>query len=182
MENNVVNVSIDVLEPAEMEEKDIYKVKTTCGTLQYWLDWDCDGAIRMENPQTIKRYNELRYHSHPDCKEHHCFFAFTVKDVTDGYAELVKEGVVKEGEKIVQGKHGLFGTKEGIKSFYAAYDALDEKIKSECDPQEVYFYEYNNHEAMINWDGDEDAIEIIISLWGLETAKKIKRYNAYKEI
>lgn len=181
MKENKVNVEIDVLQPAE-KTKDAYTIKTTCGTLKYWRDWDCDGYIRMENPQTIDRYRELRYHSHPDCKEHHCFFAFSVKQFNEGYNKLVADGAIKEGDKICQAKHGLYGTKAGIDSFYAAYDALDEKIKAECDPQEVYFYEYDNHEAMINWDGDEDAINIIISLWGLETAKKIKRYNAYKEI
>ncbi len=184
MEENKIDVIIDVLEPANMKEQDKKKriVKTTRGTLQYWLDWDCDGAIRMDNPQTIERYNELRYHSNPDCKKHHVFFAFSTEQFNEGYKGLVADGSIKEGDKICQANHGLFGTKEGIDSFYAAYDEIDAKIKEECDPQEVYFYEYNNHESMINWEGDEDAIRLIISIWGLETAKKIKRYNAYKKI
>lgn len=56
------------------------------------------------------------------------------------------------------------------------------RIKNECDPQEVYFYEYNNHECMISWDGDLEAIRLIIDTWGKDVAATIKRYNANSSI
>ena len=56
----------------------------------------------------------------------------------------------------------------------------EKQIPTECDPQEVYFYEYNNHECMFAWDGDKEAVEIIIRHWGKDVAKSLKRYNASK--
>lgn len=44
--------------------------------------------------------------------------------------------------------------------------------------REVYFYEYNNHECMIDWDGDLSAIRIIIDIWGVAIAEKITRFSA----
>ena len=45
-------------------------------------------------------------------------------------------------------------------------------------PPLLHFYEYNNHECCIAWDGDLEAIKIVLSLFGEEAARKIKRYRA----
>ena len=55
------------------------------------------------------------------------------------------------------------------------YDDSRAAIPKECDPQEVYFYEYNNHECMIAWDGDKEAYDLIVGYWGEEVAKTIER-------
>lgn len=55
-------------------------------------------------------------------------------------------------------------------------------IKESCEPQEVYCYEYNNHECQYSWNGDYSAIEIIIDIWGKEIAHKINRTNAVYSI
>ena len=83
---------------------------------------------------------------------------------------------------LVGGGTGLIGTQEGITDYLKQYDEPERRIKEECNPQEVYFYEYNNHECMIAWDGDLDAIKIIIARWGVEVAKTIKRFNATRKV
>lgn len=59
-----------------------------------------------------------------------------------------------------------------------AFDRMHEQVRKECDPQEVYFYEFNNHESMYAYDGDYEAIKLIIDIFGENIARKIKRYNA----
>jgi len=55
-------------------------------------------------------------------------------------------------------------------------------IFHECDPQEVYCYEYNNHECCIAFDGDIEAIRLVAGIWGVETAKTIKRRSAFYRV
>lgn len=83
----------------------------------------------------------------------------------------------REGEKICSAGAGLYGTRDGLDRYFAAHDDFDKRITAECDPQEVYFYEYNNHECQISWDGDDPAYRIIVRLWGEETAQKIQRVS-----
>lgn len=164
-----------------MEEKDIRTIQTTRGELQYYRDWNCDGSICMVNPQTIKRYREIK-DQHPDENKYGVFFAFSDKQFAEGKKKLEELGHLKEGEKIYRSGGGLFGTKDGIKQFFDFYEERDNAIPKECDPQEVYFYEYNNHESMIAWDGDLEAIKLIIAYWGEDVARTIKRYNASMRI
>ena len=85
---------------------------------------------------------------------------------------------LQEGEKLVSIGAGGYGTKDGAKRLFAFYDSINDKIRSECNPQEVYVYEYNNHECCIDWDGDLNAIRIIATVWGEDVARTIKRKNA----
>ena len=101
--------------------------------------------------------------------------------MTEGTIEswYKKEGeAVQEGEKLVSIGAGGYGTKDGAKRLFAFYDSINDKIRSECNPQEVYVYEYNNHECCIDWDGDLNAIRIIATVWGEDVARTIKRKNA----
>lgn len=142
-------------------------------------DWEREGALVIDNPKTIKRYKELKYgkDSHPDCDKYGVFFAITEESFDKGYSKLVQNGFIKDGEKICSaGKETmLYGTKQGIINFYKAYDEIDKKVAQECNPQEVYCYEFNNHEAMFDWDGDANTMQVIISIFGVEVAKTIKR-------
>lgn len=158
-----------------MKQNDIRTVKTTRGELQYYRDWDrYDGGIVMMNPQTVKRYKEIQ-DEHPDADKCGVFFAFSDQQFAEGYGRLVELGLIKDGDKVLRGPAGAFGTKAGFDKFFGFYDEREKKVKDECDPQEVYFYEYNNHECMIAWDGDLDAIRIIERIWGEETTRNIKR-------
>lgn len=162
-----------------MEERGIKVINTTKGELRYYRDWDnYEGGIVMMNAQTVKRYREIK-DQHPDADECGVFFAFSNQQFSEGYRHLVELGHIKDGDKICQDKStGAFGTKEGLDKFFKFYEDRDTPIKEECDPQEVYFYEYNNHESMYAWDGDLEAIKIIISIWGADVARNIKRFDA----
>ena len=83
-----------------------------------------------------------------------------------------------EGKKLCRVGYSLYGTHEGIEALEAYYVGVKERIRTECDPQEVYFYECNNFEYMYNWDGDEEAIKLILDYWGEDVARGIKRIKA----
>lgn len=150
-------------------------IKTTKGMLHYHRNWECEGCIEMDNPQTIARYREL-CDRHPNADECGVFFAFSDKQFEEGYARLVELRHINQGDKVCR-TSTIFGTKEGIRKFYQFYEENMDVIKNECDPQEVYFYEFNNFESMISWDGDKEAIKRIINIWGEEVANTIKRHN-----
>lgn len=158
-------------------EKEIQSVKTTKGVLNYYRDWErYEGGICMLNPQTINRYRELRTEqSNVNVYKYDVFFAFSNTQFAEG---LKKIRPLKEGEKLVSIGGGGYGTRDGAKRLFEFYEEVDAKIKAECDPQEVYFYEYNNHESMIGWDGDTEAIKIIVAIWDEDVARNLKRYNA----
>ncbi len=150
-----------------------YKV----GNLIYCYDWDREGAIYMRNAKTVERYQELT-EKHPNSEDYGIFWAFSNKQFDEGYKLLVKRGFIKDGEKVkrVSAISGMFGAStKHIESFFAFYADKDKLIAAECDPQEVYFYECNNHEYMYDWDGDAEPLHIIYRIWGREIAEKIHR-------
>ena len=85
---------------------------------------------------------------------------------------------LEDGEKLVSLGGGCYGTKDGADRLFKFYDEVNEKIKNECDPQEVYCYEYNNHESFYAFEGDLDAMKLVISIFGREAAQKVKRKSA----
>lgn len=142
-------------------------------------DWECEGALRIANPKTIKRYRELNQGmQNIDLHELHLFAAFDQKQFDEGK----KAANIGEDEKVYRLCAGVFGTKEGILSYSKLCTEKENKVKTECDPQEVYVYEYNNHECMFGYDGDEPAIKIVIDIWGAEVAKTIERFDAIKSV
>ena len=105
-----------------------------------------------------------------------CFFAFS----NEQYYEAIKENNLQD-KKIYKSNYGLFGTKEGIDQFLAFYDNLSKEIAENCKPQDVYNYEFSNYECDYVCD-DSEAIKIVISYFGKEKAKTVKRKYAYNEI
>ena len=105
-----------------------------------------------------------------------CFFAFS----DDQFNEGIKKHNL-EGKKIYRGYGGLYGTKEGIDELMAFYDNLNTRIANECDPQEVYNYEFSNHECSYTCN-DSEAMMIVISTFTEEQAKNVKRKYAYYSI
>ena len=98
-----------------------------------------------------------------------CFFAFSNSQFAEG---IKKHGL--EGQKLYDGGAGLFGTKEGIQKFIGFYDNLNKEIAENCDPQEVYDFEFSNHECGYTHD-DTGAIKIVAATFGDEKAKTVKR-------
>ena len=131
------------------------------------------GSIRMENAKTINRYLELKAEQ-PKSDDYGMFFAFSNEQLEEGRKRLIDQGYMKEGEKVCSAGMGMFGTSGEISRYLNFYKEREEKQRKECNPQEVYFYEWNNHECMVSGN-DDDALKIIIGLFGNEAAHKIKR-------
>lgn len=136
----------------------------------YHLDWDMEGHIVIEQPKTVELYHKLKYDDQPPAGDY--FWAFSQEQ----FDRAIK-GKHLEGKKLCR-IGGLFGTHEGIEALETYYAGVRERICTECNPQEVYFYECNNHEYMYNWDGDEEAIKIIMQHWGEDVARTIRRVRA----
>lgn len=105
-----------------------------------------------------------------------CFFAFSNKQLEEGIKKHNLEGV-----KIFSGGGGLYGTNEGIKNLLQFYDNQSEYIKNNCNPQEVYLYEFDNHECSYI-GSDDEAIKIVVSYFGEDIAKSVKRKYGYTNI
>ena len=97
------------------------------------------------------------------------FFAFGQKQFDEN------KKCIPEGEKIYGTDFGMYGTKTGFKAYTAAQKAVEEKIKAECTAQEIYEYEYANHECDYTGD-DEEAFDIVL---GYFPTADIKRKRAY---
>ena len=65
-----------------MENENVMTVTTTRGELRYTVDGD--GFIHMLNPQTIKRYHQLRWEEQPDLTAMGVFFAFSNEQFNEG--------------------------------------------------------------------------------------------------
>lgn len=105
-----------------------------------------------------------------------CFFAFSNKQFDEA---IIKHNL--QDKKILRADGGLFGTKEGIQKLYDDYEAISQQITETCDPQEVYAYEFDNHECSYVGD-DEEAIKLVVSYFGDEKAKEVKRRFAVTKI
>jgi hypothetical protein len=148
-------------------------VKTANG-VRYYQDFErTEGSICMIKPKTIKRYHEIK-DEQPEDEHYGVFFAFGEKQFEEGRKRLIRNGYLKEGEKVCSVGAGMYGTASEISRFFKFYDERGKRIGKECNPQEVYFYEWNNHECMITMDDDE-ALKCVISYFGKEAAHKIVR-------
>ena len=159
----------------------------TAETLQVRQDWDNDGFLRISGARTIKRYLDLMYTQATNLpvNEWGLFFAFDQGQFDFGYKDLVKRGLIKDGDKIKSFGNGCFGTSEAMTRWAEAINAIEDKIRKECDPYEVYLEEYNNFECCIDWDGDDRAVEKVISIFGVERTREAiegRRFRAYSTI
>lgn len=137
----------------------------------YHLDWEMEGHIVIEQPKTVALYHKLKYDDQPPAGEY--FWAFDMEQ----FKRQIKDKHL-EDKKLYRVGYSLYGTHEGIEALEAYYASIKERIRTECNPQEVYFYECNNFEYMYNWDGDEEAIKLILDYWGEDVARGIKRIKA----
>lgn len=139
-----------------------------------------DGGVRMIAPKTIKRYEELQ-NKHPKTENYGVFFAFNKEQFKEGYNSLVTRGYIKDGDKICSAGMGLYGVRSEIDRFLSYYKDRKKLIKEECDPQEVYFYECNNHECGYTWCDDE-AVEVVKGYFGSAAAHKLVRIYSGSDI
>lgn len=146
-------------------------------------DWDNDGTLVISNAQTLQRYLELKeINRNAPMDEFGIFFAFSKQQFEEGYNKLVQSGKITYGDKVQRGPGGSFGIKGAFDKLDEFYNTQDEMVKKECNPQEVYWYEYNNYECCIDYDGDKRAIQFIIETFGEQAARSVKRFRAYYSI
>lgn len=149
-------------------------------------NWNSDGMLEIKDAQTIQRYLELKKEiSEAPMDDFGIFFAFNTKQFEEGYSKLVESGRIKQGERVQKMPGGAFGIIGSFERLIEYYDNIEDKIRKECDPQEVYWYEYNNYECCIAYDGDKSAINHVISIFGAERCKSIRRFRdiyAFDEI
>lgn len=146
---------------------------------QVTQDWENDGILSYSNAQTLDHYCDLKKamneHRHPEVE-----FAFG-KEQFDKMLSILKPKL-KEGEKIIAFGSGGFATPYGYNQLVKFYDEMNERIKNECDPQEVYVYQYNNYECCIAYEGDTHAIKYVLDIFGEEKCRTIKRYRVQMTI
>ena len=141
---------------------------------------DSNGMLSWQNEQTLERYHALRKEGYEiKLSDFDMFLAFNNQQFKEGLASIRP---LTEGEKPIRAFVGVYGTKDGVNKYLAHIDSINKRIAEECDPQEVYCYEYNNHECYLAFDGDLDAMNLIVDLFGYERAKEVKRYSDYAEI
>lgn len=114
----------------------------------------------------MSKYEEIKGRQ-PEFVE--CFFAFSNEQFEQG----IKEKKL-EGKKILRAFGGLYGTQKGIQDVMDFYDNLSLEIAEKCTPEEVYQYEYNNHECGYIGD-DSEAIKIVISYFGEDRTREFHR-------
>ena len=130
-------------------------------------DIENDCLMTWKNARTLGRYKALcNERDSVDVKKYDCFFAFGNESFARGMKGIRP---LNDGEKIYSFGAGGYGTKDGIERLFKFYEDMEARIKNECDPQEVYCYEYNNHECCIAFDGDIEAIRLVAGIWGVET-------------
>lgn len=148
--------------------------------MTYEIDYENDGYIRIKDDDTISRYRALRYDAQPPRGNY--FWAFDKAGLLNEVARMKRDGAISQVSDLVSGGAGLFGTREALRALDRWYLEQGAMIAEECDPHEVYLYEYNNHECFVSWDGDLEAIKTIIRYYGYEVAKTIQRRNAYDSL
>lgn len=140
-------------------------------------DWDNDGTISYQNAQTLSEYHRLNEERRTaDLSKFDMFCAFSDEQF-ERNSKTIRP--LRDGEKYVSFGAGVFGTKDGIERYLKFSDDISRQISERCDPQEVYCYEFNNYESCIAYDGDVNAIRLIIELFGVERAATVKRFCAF---
>lgn len=132
-----------------------------------------DGCLVWKGAKTLRRYRELtESQSKLPLEKWGVFFAYSKKQFDEGYKGLVSRGLIKDGDKVVSFGQGAYGLRDGMKRWAEECENIDRQIAAECDPYEVYCEEYNNYECCIAWEGDERAVEKVLSIFGYERTRE----------
>ena len=87
-------------------------------------------------------------------------------------------------KKILEGKclsgtgDRLYSTSERLCAYWRIFKKQRERVAAECDPQDVYDYEFYSRECECICC-DRRAMEHVILIFGMERAKKVERRHGY---
>lgn len=113
------------------------------------------------------KYSEAKQFN-PTMKE--CFFAFSQQQATEGK----EKANIPVDTEIFSAGAGLYGTSAGLAAFRQEMDAHEQMIKDNCEPQDVYDYEFCNHECGYT-GSDREALEITLDYF---PGAEVKRFPA----
>lgn len=151
--------------------ENIYK---TASGFEFYQDFeDSEGMLTWKHAKTLDRYHELK-DKQRNFSDPCMFYAFSNEQYEQG--EKIAKQHMQPGEEILRGRYGMFATQAAYNRWVKHVTECDQRIKAECDPQEVYCYEYNNYECCISWEGDEEAIKVVRAIFGEDV--EVKRFNA----
>lgn len=132
------------------------------------------GSVCMVKPKTIQKYKEL-CDQQLDLDSVGVFWAFSDEQFDKGLDKLKEKGMYSDEDTLVAIDGGGFLPKKNMPALRELLDSRRQK-KAECDPQEVYFYEYNECEGMYSC-GEENAYDIVEHIFGKERASKVIRLD-----
>ena len=92
---------------------------------------------------------------------YHCngiFYAFSNEQFEKG----MKACGYDENTKLVKDGMGGYGTREAFDERHKFYSSVEEEIRQNCTPDEIFEFEYWNHECGYTYDYSE-ALEIVRS-------------------
>lgn len=82
-----------------------------------------------------------------------------------------------QGKQIYSYANGyLYGTKEGLQKFDDFLNDRQKEIREKCTPQEIYNYEFTNHECAYT-GSDEEALKIVAYYFNEDEIASIKRHG-----
>lgn len=137
------------------------------------VDSSRDGVLIIKDAKTLDRYAEITRMMY-EYENDDVTYAFSKEDLLKW---CIERGLtLKDLRRTVT---GLYGTKEAIDKYLADMNAFHQQIKEECDPQEVYYFEYNNHESFYDLEGDRGAALVVIMYWGLDKLNEIHRFTPW---
>ena len=135
-----------------------------------------DGKLIIDGAKTLGRYKELTSRFNKcDSKVFEMVCGYDAKEMRKAKIEFEKKvRKLKKGEYITYFGCGAFGTKEGYTKWIKYVNATRESISRECNPQEVYYYEYRAL-MTIEENCDKYAFGVVKEYFGSEVAKTVKR-------
>lgn len=133
-----------------------------------------EGCVCIDNPRTLNRYHEVSNQQY-DFTGKAGFFAFSQKQYEEGRDRLLASGIIQSADELCSWGYGFIATESCYDEFIAFGENRDKVIAAECDAQEVYFYEYNNHESMISWGGDSAAFDVIERIFSAKDVASVER-------
>lgn len=163
-----------------IEVNDLSELREEEGKLYVCRRYDsgCDGNLWYKGDTTIDHYIEL---CEQRSKEKHpgIFFAYNDEQLVAGFKSLGYDIHDKESWKgkvfsYCETYAGMFGTHDGMEAMLKKMAEYEKKIVEECDPQEIYIYEYNNHEC--HYSGDQYVYDLMCDYFGKDIAQQIKRF------
>lgn len=135
-------------------------------------DIERDGYLILKNAKTLDLYHELR-----DKQRNvptNCFYAFSTEQFKQGLATLKSKGLFRENESLGRTRMGLFGYRDWLDSLFSEIDRIDKEMADKCDINEIYCFEYNNHECM--YSDDSLAYSTVVAIFGIERVRaELKR-------